>query len=152
MNKLSAAIVLTSQGISFIHAGEEIARTKEDEEGCLIENSFESSDYVNKIRWDRREKYKDLMEYYKGLIKLRKTYKAFRMDLNKDINENIRFLKKGKEFTDSNVVAYILNTKGKIDDENDILVIFNSNNKDVQVNIPHRKWSLIVNEEKKEGE
>lgn len=148
MNKLSAAIVLTSQGISFIHAGEEIARTKEDEKGQLIENSFESSDYVNKIRWDRREKYKDLMEYYKGLIKLRKTYKAFRMDSNKDIDENIRFLKKEKEFTDSNVVAYILNTKGKIDDENDILVIFNSNNKDVQVNIPHRKWSLIVNEEK----
>ena len=148
MNKLSAAIVLTSQGISFIHAGEEIARTKEDEEGRLIENSFESSDYVNKIRWDRREKYKDLMEYYKGLIKLRKTYKAFRMDSNKDINDNIKFLENGKEFTDSNVVAYILNTKGKIDEKNDILVIFNSNNKDVQVNIPHRKWSLVVNEEK----
>ena len=28
------------------------------------------------------------------------------------------------------------------------IVIFNSNNKDVQVNIPHRKWSLVVNEEK----
>ncbi|CUO91973.1 pullulanase [Clostridium disporicum] len=148
MNKLAAAIVLTSQGISFIHAGEEIARTKMDEEGNLIENSFKSSDYVNKLRWERRNTYKELMEYYKGLIKLRKRYKAFRMDSNSDIQENIKFLEKGKEFTDSNVVAYILNTKGKIDEENDILVIFNSNNRDVYVNIPHGKWSLVVNEEK----
>ena len=119
-----------------------------DEEGNLIENSFKSSDYVNKLRWERRNKYKELMEYYKGLIKLRKRYKAFRMDSNSDIQENIKFLEKGKEFTDSNVVAYILNTKGKIDEENDILVIFNSNNRDVHVNIPHGKWSLVVNEEK----
>ena len=100
MNKLAAAIVLTSQGISFIHAGEEIARTKMDEEGNLIENSFKSSDYVNKLRWERRNTYKELMEYYKGLIKLRKRYKAFRMDSNSDIQENIKFLEKGKEFTD----------------------------------------------------
>ena len=57
MNKLIAGIILTSQGISFIHAGEEIARTKVDENGKLIENSFNSSDKVNKIYWDRKEKY-----------------------------------------------------------------------------------------------
>lgn len=148
MNKLAAAIVLTSQGISFIHAGEEIARSKKDEQGNFIENSFNSSDYVNKIRWNRREKYRELMDYYKGLIKLRKIYKAFRMDSNKDINENIKFLEKGKEFTDMNVVAYILNTKGKLNQKNDILVIFNSNNNDIQVNIPSGKWSLVVNEER----
>lgn len=54
MNKLIAGIILTSQGISFVHAGEEMARTKEDEEGKLVENSFESSDKVNKIYWDRK--------------------------------------------------------------------------------------------------
>ncbi|MEE0725852.1 MAG: type I pullulanase, partial [Clostridium saudiense] len=80
MNKLIAGIILTSQGISFVHAGEEMARTKEDEEGKLVENSFESSDKVNKIYWDRKVKYKDLFEYYKGLISLRKEYKAFRMN------------------------------------------------------------------------
>lgn len=82
MNKLIAGIILTSQGISFVHAGEEMARTKEDEEGKLVENSFESSDKVNKIYWDRKVKYKDLFEYYKGLISLRKEYKAFRMNTN----------------------------------------------------------------------
>lgn len=94
MNKLIAGIILTSQGISFVHAGEEMARTKEDEEGKLVENSFESSDKVNKIYWDRKVKYKDLFEYYKGLISLRKEYKAFRMNTNEEIKENIHFLKK----------------------------------------------------------
>ena len=53
MNKLIAGIILTSQGISFIHAGEEMARTKVDKNGNLVENSFESPDEVNKICWDR---------------------------------------------------------------------------------------------------
>ena len=68
INKLIAGIILTSQGITFIHAGEEMARTKVDENGNLVENSFNSSDKVNKIYWDRKIEYKDLVEYYKGLI------------------------------------------------------------------------------------
>ena len=146
MNKLSAAIVLTSQGISFIHAGEEIARTKEDEEGNLIENSYISSDYVNKLRWNRRDEYKALMDYYKGLIKLRKKYKAFRMDSNSDIQNNIRFLEKGKDFEDANVVAYVLRNKDENSKETEILVVYNSNDKDIYVNIPQGQWSLLVNE------
>ena len=141
MNKLAAAIVLTSQGIAFIHAGEEFARTKEDENGNLIENSFNSSDFVNKIVWTRREDYNDLMEYYKGLIKLRKTYKSFRMNINKNIKDNLVFLEKGKNFTDDNVVAYTLKEGNK-----KIAVIFNSNNKDVEVKLPENNWSLLVNE------
>ena len=38
MNKLIAGIILTSQGISFIHAGEEMARTKVDKNGNLVLN------------------------------------------------------------------------------------------------------------------
>ena len=63
INKLIAGIILTSQGISFVHAGEEMARTKVDEHGKLVENSFSSSDKVNKICWDRKIEYKDLVEY-----------------------------------------------------------------------------------------
>ena len=74
MNKLIAGIILTSQGISFIHAGEEMARTKVDKNGNLVENSFESPDEVNKICWDRKIKYQDLSQSYNGLISLRKNY------------------------------------------------------------------------------
>lgn len=51
-NKLAAAIVLLSQGISFIHAGEELTRTKIDKNGDFVENSYASSDEVNKINWN----------------------------------------------------------------------------------------------------
>ena len=72
--------------------GKKWQETKVDKNGNLIENSFESPDEVNKIVWDRKIKYRDLCEYYKGLISLRKNYKAFRMDKNEEIQRNIKFL------------------------------------------------------------
>lgn len=146
MNKLIAGIVLTSQGISFIHAGEEMARTKVDENGKLVENSFASSDFVNKIYWDRKERYSDLVEYYKGLIALRKHYKAFRMDSNENIQKNISFLKKGEGFDVDNLVAYIINTKNIDNKCSKIAVIINANNDDVKVKLDEEDWNVVVNE------
>lgn len=147
MNKLIAGIILTSQGISFIHAGEEIARTKVDENGKLIENSFNSSDKVNKIYWDRKEKYKDLCEYYKGLIKLRKEYKAFRMNTNEEIQQNINFLENGKDFKADNLVAYIINSKNIDSKVSKIAVIMNASMQEEKVDIKDSNWGVVVNSE-----
>ena len=146
MNKLIAGIILTSQGISFVHAGEEMARTKEDEEGKLVENSFESSDKVNKIYWDRKVKYNDLFEYYNVLISLRKEYKAFRMNTNEEIKENIHFLKKGVNFSENNLVAYIIDAKNIDIKCEKIAVIINANNKDVDVELEESNWHVMVDE------
>ena len=147
MNKLIAGIILTSQGISFIHAGEEMARTKVDKNGNLVENSFESPDEVNKICWDRKIKYRDLCEYYKGLISLRKNYKAFRMDTNEEIQRNIKFLEIDKNFKENNVVAYIIDSKNIDSKCNKIAVIINANDEDIDVFIDNDNWSVLVNEE-----
>ena len=147
MNKLIAGIILTSQGISFIHAGEEMARTKVDKNGNLVENSFESPDEVNKICWDRKIKYRDLYEYYKGLISLRKNYKAFRMDTNEEIQGNIKFLEIDKNFKENNVVAYIIDSKNIDSKCNKIAVIINANDEDIDVFIDNDNWSVLVNEE-----
>ncbi|ENZ03028.1 pullulanase, type I [Clostridium thermobutyricum] len=141
MNKLVAAIVLTSQGISFIHAGEELLRTKCDENGMLIENSFKSSDLVNKLDWTRKEKYIDIFNYYKGLIKLRKNHKAFRMNSSKDINERIEFM----EFEENNLVGYTINGEG-LDEFKKVLVLFNGNKEDVKLELPSGTWTVVVNE------
>ena len=148
MNKLIAGIIFTSQGISFVHAGEEMARTKEDEQGELVENSFASSDKVNKIYWDRKVKYNDLFEYYKGLISLRKEYKAFRMNTNEEIKENIHFLKKGINFKDNNLVAYIIEAKNIDSKCNKIAVIINANDKDIEIDLDENNWNVIVSEKK----
>ncbi len=73
MNKLSAALVLTSQGIPFFLAGEEMARTKHGDH-----NSYKSPLSTNAIDWNRRRTYKRLVDYYKGLIKIRKAYSSLR--------------------------------------------------------------------------
>lgn len=66
-NKLSATLVLMSLGIPFMLAGEEFARTKRGDH-----NSYRSPDSVNAIDWSRSIRYKDLVDYYKGLIRIRK--------------------------------------------------------------------------------
>ncbi|MCR5652787.1 MAG: type I pullulanase [Ruminococcus sp.] len=73
MNKLSAALVFTSQGIPFILAGEEMARTKHGEH-----NSYNSPLSINAIDWTRTMTYRNLVSYYKGLIQIRKNYSSFR--------------------------------------------------------------------------
>lgn len=73
MNKLSAALVYTSQGIPFILAGEEMARTKHGDH-----NSYKSPLSINAIDWERVRSYKNLVEYYKGLIEIRKHYTPLR--------------------------------------------------------------------------
>lgn len=148
INKLIAGIILTSQGISFVHAGEEMARTKVDEHGKLVENSFSSPDKVNKICWDRKIEYKDLVEYYKGLISLRKEYKAFRMNSNKDIQKNIHFLEKGNEFEADNLVAYIIDSKNIDDKCSKIAVIINANETEEKVKLNEEKWGVFVNDKK----
>ncbi|MEG2291577.1 MAG: type I pullulanase, partial [Clostridium sp.] len=141
MNKLAAAIVLTSQGISFLHSGEEFLRSKVREDGSFEENSYKSPDSVNKIDWNRKKEYIEVFNYYKGLIKLRKTYKEFRLSSAKDINEKITFLQKGKEFNEDLIVAF------KIKGDEDIIVIYNANNKYVEVRIEEGIWVVLVNDE-----
>ena len=71
-NKLAGAIVMTSQGIPFILAGEEFARTKYGDH-----NSYKSSPDINMLDWSRAADYADIVSYYKGLISLRKNFDAF---------------------------------------------------------------------------
>lgn len=142
MNKLAAAIILTSQGIPFIHSGDEILRTKKELNGKLIENSYKSSDYVNKFDWTRKEKYIDVFNYYKNLIELRKKHKIFRLDTAKEINDNINFL----DLKDNlkNVVAYVANGENINDSLGKILVIFNGNKKIVELKLNHDKFSVVL--------
>ncbi len=75
MNKLGAAILMISQGTPFWQAGEEMLRTKDGDE-----NSYKSSDAKNNINWsvltEGTREY-ETMQYYKGLIAMRKAYSIF---------------------------------------------------------------------------
>lgn len=64
--KLALGLVMLSRGTPFIHAGQEFLRTKN-----LNENSYNAGDNVNRIEWSRRVQYKEVVDYFKALIKLR---------------------------------------------------------------------------------
>ena len=72
--KLAQTIVFTSQGVPFMFAGEEIFRDKKG-----VHNSFVSPDSINAIDWGLKHKNRELFDYYRSLIALRKAHPAFRM-------------------------------------------------------------------------
>ena len=75
MNNLGAAIIMLSKGTPFWQAGEEMLRTKGGDE-----NSYKSSDEVNNIDWSvlkEGTRQYQTMEYYKGLIAMRKHFDIF---------------------------------------------------------------------------
>ena len=135
MQKLAGAIVLTSQGVSFLHAGVEMARTKQG-----VENSFESPDSINQIRWERKEKFIDVFDYYQGLIALRKNHPAFRMPTTEMVQQHLEFLAPAAP----NVVAFTLSGNANGDSWKDILVIYNANPEYQNIAIPPGAWTIAA--------
>ncbi|WP_310604445.1 type I pullulanase [Anaerosporobacter sp.] len=142
MNKLSAAIVLTSQGVSLFQAGEELLRSKpvEGQEGMYDHNSYISSDNVNAIHWSNKKKYYSVYEYYRGLIAFRKANPALRMRTEADIAKNLVFL----ENLPDQVVAYTIKAISDIE-EKEIYVIFNASNKKIKMPLDKGTWNVYVN-------
>jgi len=99
------AMILTSQGIPFLHAGVEFLRSKPAVDGGFDENSYESPDEVNQMRWDRKARNNHIFEYYKALIQIRKHYPQFRYNDSDDVINNLTFL----ETTDASIIAYQIN-------------------------------------------
>lgn len=139
VNKMIATLVLTSQGISFIHAGEEFLRTKENPDGTLEHNSYISSDQVNKLDWERKSQYLEVFNYYKGLIKLRKEHASFRMPTTKDIQAHLKFFDDMEE----NVIGYMIDSYEE-DSWEKICLYFNPNDEDVEVTLPSNNWVVVV--------
>ncbi len=135
MNKMSAAIIMTSQGIPFFQAGEEIARTKDGDH-----NSYKSSDRINSIKWDTKADRIDLYNYYKGLIALRKETGAFKYETQEEIVNNLEFFD-----TEENIIAYTVN--GTEDDKyKKYIVAFNPTSTDYELAVDNGGYNVLVND------
>ncbi len=139
MDKLSAAIAFLSQGVPFIQAGQEFLRSKPNNDNgtSFAENSYNSPDSVNSIKWNRKTEHKDVYNYYKGLIEIRKAHSLFRMTSEEQIENHLSFINNCPK----NTVAFML----KADNE-EIAVIFNANREASSVDIPEGKWNVILND------
>ena len=94
MDKMAAAMVMLAQGIPFIQAGQEFLRSKPLPGGAFDHNSYNSPDIVNSLKWNRKTEFKDVFDYYKGLIAFRKAHSALRMHTAEDIGRNMVFFNK----------------------------------------------------------
>ena len=136
MHKLAQTMVLTSQGIPFLHAGTEFLRTKKG-----VENSFSSPDSINEIDWSRKLKYQKVNDYFRQIINLRRSHPAFRMATTDLIQKNLTFVEPkaydgSAWYTSENTVMYTLNGAAVGDSWKRILVIYNGNTEGSRFQIP----------------
>lgn len=155
-NKLAAAVMFTSQGTPFMMSGEEMLRTKVKEEAATDSsilgadsydsNSYKSGDGINAIKWDTlsEEAYKNVYEYYKGLIAFRKAHAGFSMTKSADVEKYLTFA----EDVPENVTAFGISGTYKKEASKGIYVIYNPTSADVDVTLPAGDWGIYVNGEK----
>lgn len=145
--KQANAIVLLSQGVSFLHAGDEFMRSKPAENGKGFDhNSYQSPDSVNQLRWDlkAREQEMEIFEYYKDLIAFRLNHPALRMTSAADVIANLDFV-----YTDTTgIMAYQLTSGNTNDAFEEMLIIHNANRKATKLKLPTGGgWVLVGNQQ-----
>ena len=136
MVKLAGALVLTSQGVPFLHSGVEFCRTKKGNG-----NSYKSPDAINQLDWSRKKQFPEVIEYHKKLIQLRKNHPAFRMSSAEQIRQNLHFCTEYQ----TGVVSYCIEGAGVGDSWGKIILIFNGNRKEVTVPLPEGNYQLMAN-------
>lgn len=89
---LAIAMVLLSQGVPFLHAGQEFFRTKQG-----VENSYVSGDVINKFDWRRLDEFYDDVLFVQRLIALRKSSDSFKLKSSSDLMQyaDVILLKSG---------------------------------------------------------
>ena len=126
---LATSIVLLSQGVPFIHGGQEFLRTK-----AGVANSYQSPDEINQFEWERVTTFEESVAYVKGLIALRKSEYLFRLHTHEEIDTHFTMLSEN-----FNIVAFSLTNS-----EKKYIVIFNGNRSDVIFRIQKGKYAILV--------
>lgn len=134
LDLLAQTAVLTSQGVPFILAGEEMLRDKKGEH-----NSFRSPDSINRLDWNNLKRYPQVFDYYAGLIALRKAHPAFRMGKAEEVRKNLEFVDAPK-----GVVAFRLKNNAGGDAWQNIYVVLNSQKTPQNVKVAEGSYTKVV--------
>lgn len=144
-NKLAAMIYFTCQGSLFFQAGEEFGRTKLGDG-----NSYRSHPRINMLRWRQTVEYGELLEYYRGLIRLRKRLPGL---CDKSAAAAERILE--REILGPGVVAYRMENRPGEDWKKhadtaqewgwpEIFVAYNASNKAASIDLPQGQWNVLA--------
>ncbi len=137
--KLGYLALLTSQGVPFMHGGEEFGRTKDGNN-----NSYDSPDSVNEVDWTLKKQHLDLFSYVRDAIALRKAHPMFRLRTRADVQGRLHFVDNG----DRDVLMYTIDGGGVSGEEwkRACIVLNSSNTKDVTVTPPGNDWQVAMDE------
>ncbi|MDO4336618.1 MAG: type I pullulanase [Eubacteriales bacterium] len=154
INKMTAAVYMTCQGNLFLLSGEEFARTKNG-----LDNTYKEPVSLNCLDWKRAWENRELVEYYKGLIALRKRLPGL-CDKSPDAWKRI-----GDMWTETFAVGFSVDNRQdsmqevRQDSEREIrqertdtgwetlYIIYNSRPESLKVRLLEGTWSVLADEE-----
>ena len=145
MYKLGAVFYMMSQGVPFMHAGEEMLRSKPDGQGGFVENSFKSPDCVNSIKWDLLDQrvYRDTYAYYQGLIAFRKAHPVLRLTSSYDILSHVLPV----HCDHPQVGAFHLNGDVPGEPADELFIVFSAAETAEVIPLPEGQWKLCISGE-----
>jgi len=133
IQNFSNGIVLTSQGVPFIHGGAELMREKQG-----VHNSYNAGDEINKYRWQWKVDYPDVFNYYAGVIAMRNAHPAFRMNTWEEINAHV-----DSSRPRYGVVVHRIDGAANGDSWRDVIVIYNSAD-NYTYGLPSGSWKVAM--------
>ena len=154
ITKLAVAFYMAAQGVPFIHAGEEMNRSKPSDPNLdasngnagegFFHNSYNAPDRVNSLKWDLLydQPTVDVLEYYQGMIAFRKAHPALRLTTSSEVNTRVSNL----PGLSGNVLGYMIDAAG-IEGETaeSIICIYNANSSSTEITLPEGEWNICAN-------
>jgi pullulanase len=126
-------VVLTSQGIPFLHGGVELLREKQG-----VHNSYNAGDAINKYQWQWKVDNADIFDYYASVIAMRNAHPGFRMNTWDEVNNHVTSSRPRY-----GVVVNQINAQANGDSWSDILVIYNSAD-NYTYTLPSGTWKVAM--------
>lgn len=133
LQKLAFTAVLTAQGVPFLYAGDEMLRSKKG-----VRNAYNAPDEVNTINWKNKVTYKELFDYVRQLVALRKAHPCFRLGDRDKVIEALEFLE-----TPKNVVAFRIKGKAEGDSWSNVIVVLNARREIVKLTVPEGVYQVV---------
>jgi pullulanase len=134
MSRFAAFILMISQGIIFLHAGQEFCRTKQGHH-----NSYNLPEEINRIDWMRKIEFKDVHDYYRGMIALRKAHPALRLRDRAEIERRLRFWDPP---SDQCLICHIDATEIEGEPAAQILLLCNADERAIRFDLPDGSWRV----------
>lgn len=133
LHKTVMSLVILAQGMPVIHAGMEFMRTKEipadmllnhphlydlywtsDKKRAFSHNSYNLSDVINRLDWERCAEKEHIVDYIRGLISIRRSHPLFRLQTTEEVSSAVTFIEPTRIPSPPALVSSTISHKGDI--------------------------------------